>query len=375
MLSTVSVQDGLGQDGFAFNLFTLHDRIKAIAPLRALSRIAIAVYDARSDLLHTFIHSSGGVQPLSNYDAKLSEVPSLQEVAANGAPRVIDDLGCYRPDALHTRKLLEQGYRSSYTVPLMSGGKLKGFLFFNAEEPDFFAPGVIAQLWPYAQIIALAAVIELEKIDVMQAAVSTLRQISGQRDEETGAHLQRMSRYCRLIARVLADSHALSDDYIEFLFHFSTLHDVGKVAIPDSILLKPGRLDPDEVAVMRLHVVKGREIVEMMVEEFSMGRLPQIGILFNVVAYHHENWDGSGYPYKLAGEAIPLEARITTVADVFDALTSRRPYKDGWPNEKAFEFLSASRGTKFYPPAVDALLSCREEIVTIQRQFTESGFD
>jgi HD-GYP domain-containing protein (c-di-GMP phosphodiesterase class II) len=234
---------------------------------------------------------------------------------------------------------------------------------------------VIAQLWPYAQVAALAAVIELDKVDVMQAAVNTLRQISGQRDEETGAHLERMSRYSRLIAGALAESHALSDEFIQFLFHFSSLHDVGKVAIADRILLKPGRLDPLETAAMQLHVEKGRQIVAMMVEEFSMGRLPQISILFNVVAYHHENWDGSGYPSGLAGEAIPLEARITAVADVFDALTSKRPYKEAWSNEKAMDFLREARGAKFYPPAVDALLDHPAEIAMIQTQFVESFFD
>ncbi len=366
---------GLGQDGFAFNLFGLHERIKAIAPLHALSRIAVAVYDARSDDLHTFIHSSGGALPLSNYVAKLSEVPSLQEVAHNGLPRVIDDLAPYRPDALHKRKLLEYGYRSSYTVPLMRDGLLRGFLFFNATEPGFFTPFVIAQLWPYAQIAALAAVIELDKVDVMQAAVNTLRQVSGQRDEETGAHLQRMSRYCRLIASGLAESHGLSDAFIELLFHFSALHDVGKVAIADSILLKPGPLDPEEVAAMQLHVEKGRQIVEMMVEEFSMESLPQISILFNVVAYHHENWDGSGYPHGLSGAAIPLEARIAAVADVFDALTSQRPYKTPWSNDKAMDFMLSARGAKFYAPAVDALVSRRSEISRIQSQFAEDCFD
>ncbi len=375
MISMVNEQHGLGQDGFAFNLFGLHDRIKAIAPLRSLSRIAVAVYDAKSDFLHTFIHSSVGAPPLHNYVAKLSEVPSLLEIAESGVPRVIADLTRYHPEALHTRKLLEHGYRSSYTVPLIRNERLKGFLFFNATEAGFFTPSVIAQLWPYAQIAALAAVIELDKIGVMQAAVNTLRQISGQRDEETGAHLQRMSRYSRLIASTLADSHGLNDEFIEFLFHFSTLHDVGKVAIADRILLKPGKLDPEELAAMRLHVEKGRQIVEMMVEEFSMGQLPQISILFNVVAYHHENWDGSGYPHGLVGEAIPLEARITTVADVFDALTSARPYKQAWSNDRAMAFLHDARGAKFYPPAVDALLSRRSEIESIQAQFAESCFD
>jgi len=182
-----------------------------------------------------------------------------------------------------------------------------------------------------------------------------------------------MSRYARLIADGVAADHGLSDEEVEFIFQFSPLHDVGKVAIPDRILLKPGPLDEAEFSLMKEHVVKGRRIIDMMVGEFGMDQLPHIDILRNIVSYHHEAWDGSGYPLGLAGQAIPLEARIAAVADVFDALTRARVYKPAWSNDEAAAYLRRMSGTKFYTPCVDALLSRPAEMLEIQRRFAEPG--
>jgi len=356
-------------------LIELHERMRSAGGLAQLTRIAVAVYDVKTDLLRTFIHSSAEETPLNHYVARLREVPSLAEIARNGQPRVVNDLSLYNPAAVHSRRVVEGGYRSSYTVPLMEDGRLAGFLFFNSTEAGFFTPVVLHQLWPYAQIAAFIATMELERIHVIQAAVNTVRQISHQRDEETGAHLERMSRYTRMIAEVLAPSHGLDDEYLEYLFQFAPLHDVGKVAVPDKILLKPGRLDANEFATMKTHVEKGAHIIDLMTEDFGIGRIPHARILRNVVAHHHEAWDGSGYPAGLKGEAIPLEARITSVADVFDALTSTRPYKDAWSNEQALDYLVEMRGVKFYPPCVDAMTDNPDRIRQIQAQFAETPFD
>jgi len=356
-------------------LMELHERMHKVGGLTALTRIAVAVYDGKTDLLRTFIHSSSTETPLNHYVARLSEVPSLLEISRTGQPRVVNDLSLYNAETTHSRKVIEGGYRSSYTVPLMQNGRLSGFLFFNSVESGFFAPMVLHQLWPYAQIAAFIATMELERIHVIQAAVNTVRQISYQRDEETGAHLERMSRYTRLIAESMALSHNLDDEFIEYLFQFAPLHDVGKVAVPDSILLKPGRLTVEEFNSMKSHVEKGAHIIDLMTEDFGMAQMPHVGILRNVVAYHHEAWDGSGYPHGLKGEAIPLEARITSVADVFDALTSKRPYKEAWSNEQALAHLAEMSGGKFYAPCVDALLNNQGLVTAIQAQFVESLYD
>jgi len=126
---------------------------------------------------------------------------------------------------------------------------------------------------------------------------------------------------------------------------------------------------------MKSHVEKGAHIIDLMTEDFGIDRVPHAGILRNVVAYHHEAWDGSGYPMGLKGEEIPLEARITSVADVFDALTSKRPYKDAWTNQQALDFLAEQSGKKFYSPCVDALTSNLGLIEVIQQQFAEALFD
>jgi HD-GYP domain-containing protein (c-di-GMP phosphodiesterase class II) len=176
---------------------------------------------------------------------------------------------------------------------------------------------------------------ELNLVYSIRASVQVAREFANLRDFETGAHLQRMAHYARLIARELQQSHGLSDEYIEHLYLFAPLHDIGKIGIPDRILLKPGPLDPEEHKLMESHVQKGLEIVEKMVGEFGLEDLPDSAVMKNVVAGHHEKLDGSGYPKGLRGEAIPLEARIIAVADVFDALSSHRHYKQAWSMDAA----------------------------------------
>jgi len=216
---------------------------------------------------------------------------------------------------------------------------------------------------------------ELDTVRMMQAAVKVIRSVSSARDEETGAHLARMARYARLIAAKLAERRKLSDEFVEFVFQFAPLHDLGKVAVPDAILLKPGRLTPEEFEVMKTHVARGVQIVDLMMQDFGLRSLPHFEMLRNIVAYHHEALDGSGYPYALSGDAIPLEARIAAVADVFDALTSARPYKAAWTNEEALDLLRSQAGAKFDPDCVAALADNMDMVREIQSRFGETIFD
>ena len=180
------------------------------------------------------------------------------------------------------------------------------------------------------------------------------------RDPETGAHLARMSRYARLIGRNLG----LTEEAQETLLHAAPMHDIGKVGIPDHILLKPGRLDAQEMATMREHAAIGHAILRD-----SPSPLLQMAA---VIAHsHHERWDGAGYPQGLAGEAIPLPGRIVAVADVLDALTSRRPYKEPWTFEAARAFLHEQSGAQFDPACVDALERGWDEVLAIHAQFRD----
>ena len=161
-------------------------------------------------------------------------------------------------------------------------------------------------------------------------------------------------------------------EFVEQVFRSSPLHDIGKVAIPDAILLKPGQLTEEEICVMRNHTTVGREIIDNMVNEFTIDCFPHIPMLSNIVELHHEAVDGSGYPRGLRGADIPIEARICAVADVFDALTSRRPYKAAWDNATAFSMLREMSGTKMDRDCVEALMGNGKKIDEIQLIYSEN---
>jgi len=180
------------------------------------------------------------------------------------------------------------------------------------------------------------------------------------RDEETGNHLIRMSRYSRLIAGAIG----LDQDEAETVELAAPLHDIGKIGIPDQILLKPGKLEALEWDVMRRHAVIGHEILKGSASKYvRMGALIALG--------HHERYDGSGYPNGLVGDHIPLSARIVAVADVYDALTSVRPYKKAWTSEQAYEYVASQAGKHFDPRMVEAFRNMKTQVLEVQSQWRD----
>ena len=202
------------------------------------------------------------------------------------------------------------------------------------------------------------------------------------RDFETGRHVVRVGRYAGMIGRQMG----LDEETVELLEHAAPLHDMGKIGIPDEILLKPGKLAPDEFQLMQKHCGFGRNTFEpMAADEWRtlkahtfLGEAimdtpcsPVIQYAAEIALTHHERWDGSGYPLGLAGESIPLSGRITAVADVFDALSSKRPYKPAMPLDKCLSILKEGRGKHFDPQVLDAFLACKEQIVGIMVQLAD----
>ena len=180
------------------------------------------------------------------------------------------------------------------------------------------------------------------------------------RDPETGAHIQRMARYARLIAATLTDDAG----YADAIFEAAPMHDVGKLGTPDHILLKPGKLTADEFAIMKKHAEIGWVILKDSAS-------PTLQLAAEIARSHHEKFDGSGYPQGLGGSAIPLAGRIVAVADVFDALTSARPYKAAWEVARAVAFLHENSGSHFDPACVDAFVSRLDEALAIRSQFQD----
>ncbi len=180
------------------------------------------------------------------------------------------------------------------------------------------------------------------------------------RDENTGSHIHRMSGYCAAIARKMG----LDEHTIETILYAAPMHDLGKVGIPDEILLKPAKLDMAEWEIMKQHSVIGAEILKSSGAEF-------IKVGATIALSHHEKWDGSGYPNHLKGVEIPIAGRITAIADVFDALTSKRPYKEAFSVEESLVIIKKGRGRQFDPDVVDAFFAIHDEILAVKKQYAD----
>ena len=221
-----------------------------------------------------------------------------------------------------------------------------------------------------ARIRAGERILSLETRDV---AIFALAKLAESRDSDTGAHLERVQHYCRALSQQMATVEKYRDvidpEFVRLIFQTSPLHDIGKVGIPDAVLLKPGRLDPQEFAVMQTHTTIAGHTLDAALKKFpgvSFLKMAQ-----DIAVTHHERFDGNGYPQKLAGFDIPLCGRIIALADVYDALISKRVYKPAFSHDAAKEEILKGRGTHFDPDVVDSFLAREEQFINICKRFAE----
>jgi putative two-component system response regulator len=217
-----------------------------------------------------------------------------------------------------------------------------------------------------------------EVIAIQDVTIQAMASLAETRDNETGNHIRRTQHYVRLLAELLRDhprfNPFLNDDSIRQLFRSAPLHDIGKIGIPDHILLKPGRFTPEEFEIMKTHTTLGRDAIQRA--EDQLGLSVDFLRMAKEIAYsHQEKWDGSGYPQGLVGEEIPMSARLMAVADVYDALISRRVYKAGMPHEQAVEIIRQGRASHFDPDVCDAFLANAEQFHVIAERFADSDQD
>lgn len=324
----------------------LHDLLEERAELQMqallrLNELAVSLNDARS--LHD----------IANYVAR-----SVRQLLSNRNVHV-QLWGARREDPTVEASAGAEMSAHLAFVPIATRDGQIGEIVIDAEYPLSRSERTLLE--SAAAAAAVAAHNELRRIDrdrTHQALILALASLSEARDQETGRHLERVAAYCRLIASGLrADGvHAdvIDEAWIDDLARASPLHDIGKVGVPDSILLKPGRLSSEEWEVMKRHAEIGARTLERVLNDSGDHRLLQLGR--EMCWSHHERWDGSGYPRGLAGDSIPLSAQIMALADVYDALTTARPYKRAWAHEEAVEWIREHAGTHFSPVVAEAFL-------------------
>lgn len=275
-----------------------------------------------------------------------------------------------KPWTTRHRLLLKSGKIKWVHLRFYSKTDAKGIpiLFYGTIQDITEMKKVEDELEKYSQHLELLVDEKVREISSSQmATIYALIKLSESRDDDTGAHIERTASFCRLLAekaRPIAEyENAITDIFIETIYKASPLHDIGKVGIPDSILLKPGQLTEDEFTIMKTHVRIGYDTLSKVGQQYDKNDFLKMGM--DIALYHHEKWNGSGYNKGLKGDTIPLSARIMALADVYDALRSKRVYKEAFSHEKSIEIISLSKGSHFDPALVDVFIQNQAEFESL----------
>jgi len=304
---------------------------------------------------------------------------SLAKVIQTGNARIINDLKEYTSGKRITDYnaiIMGAGICSSITLPLVIGDKPVGIIFFSSTHKNVYTEEHAVFLETVANSIAISFEKNIFVDDLLYSSILALAKLAEARDEDTGEHLERMKTYSREIASFLRNDDKFRDkitiEFVRNIERFSPMHDIGKVGVRDGILLKPGPLTEEEYEEMKKHTIYGADVLRAADENIARRGsnlfLPGIEIAEN----HHEKWDGTGYPHGKKREEIPLSARIVAVADVFDALTSKRPYKEAFSFEKAFEIIEEGSGAHFDPEIIRVLVKNKQRIRDIYESFSKN---
>ncbi len=297
-----------------------------------------------------------------NYEVDLDNT-SLGEIIESGEPRIINDLEAYYKEhttSESTRLMLSEGMHSSVSLPLNVRDNCVGVVFFSSDSKKAYTREHTGFLKTIA--LSLAAAFDQSFLND-QLVVSTIEGFSKlveSKDSETGNHIERMQRYAVMLAEMTAAKgvfpNQIDEAFIRQIEAFSPLHDIGKVSIPDHILMKPGKLTVQEFELMKEHTYIGADILKKMNDRITGENRSFYKVGIEIVRHHHEKYNGKGYPDGLSGKDIPLSARIVAVADVLDAITSKRPYKNAFGMETSKRIMLEGRLEHFDPILIDILM-------------------
>ncbi len=326
-----------------------HNIIESTQPLEALHLLT----DRKPDLLITdmMMPEMNGAELIFEVkdNPETSWIPCIVVTADHSAQTLQDAFDAGASDFL-TKPITDR------TILLV---RVRNFLIHSLLFKNVIADKDCLQ----GEVLKKTQELNLKNLELAGTTIEIIYRLSKAaeyRDNETGEHILRMSKYSAILAKTLG----YDSKFVDNILHASPMHDVGKIGISDAILFKPGKLTNEEFDIMKTHTTLGKEILDK-----SDKKLLQIGAV--IAETHHEKWNGRGYPYGLKGLEIPDESRIVAVADVFDALTMKRPYKEPWPVEKALELIKSESGEHFEPVVVEAFFKSIEEILKVKGEHSE----
>ncbi len=307
-------------------------------------------------------------------EQELKPESELSRMAESLDTRIIDDLTSTHPTK-QVSHLLKLGHQSSYTTPIHYQESNLGFVFINASSIGFFAQQYIQCDIAYlTQVISSLFIQLFERQRHFQSSLAIALNMGHARDPETKEHLIRMGKYSEQLARTLSHSNnEITHQFIHRIRLYAPFHDIGKYRIPDNVLFSTGSFTKEERAIMNNHTLYGEEMVNDVValSHHSSMCMDEIQFIKNIIRHHHERFDGRGLPDGLSQDAIPLEARIVTLADVFDALMSKRAYKHAWSLNDVMAYIEAHTGSMFDPKCVSALKQNLEHFMSIREQYND----
>jgi len=351
-----------------FSTFMPYDHI-AIALIKEEGKVLEASYGISEYKLDWFTQSILGKRVNTNETI-------LKNIIESGKTTIINRYSEYTKYGLmkhHTAKVVKAGIKESIALPFMINNKTVGIIFFSSVNKNVYTQEHIK----FLEDIVFSISISFEKCILLEeliiSNIMSLVKLAALKDSITGDHLERMKIYSKAIAIFLYEESAykndISNEYINNIEKFAPIHDIGKVGIQDGILLKPGKLTRIEFEEMKKHAIYGGEVLRLAEKNISRKGTSIFQIGIEITEGHHEKWDGTGYPFNKMGTDIPLSARIVAIADVFDALTRKRPYKEAFTFQHSFNIILEGKGKHFDPEIVMVLEKNKDRIYEIYNSF------
>lgn len=348
-------------------------------PYVPYERVGISLTDIEGNIrLYTLRATQKQKYLLSGQMFKISNT-SLGAILKTKKPRIINDYEEYmskNPKSSSVKLILEEGVFSSIAYPLIVNDVSIGIVFFSSGEKGVYTEEHLERVKLIANSLAISIEKNLLVDELILTSINGFAKLVEAKDCETGLHIERMQNYSKILARTLSKSpkykYIIDEQFINDIYKFSPLHDIGKIGIAEGILLKPGKLTYEEFEVMKKHTEIGASVLKKASNNLLRRGKRYFEMAIQIAQNHHEKYNGKGYPKGISGEDIPLAARIVAVADVFDALTSKRVYKNMFDIDSSLKMIESEKGKSYDPVVVEALMLSKKEILRIHEEYTEA---